>query len=81
MQFVNSSLDKLVKNLKSKGVKEGETLKNTFPNKYEYFKRRWKYVDKETFELLTRKGIYPYEYMDSWNKIEETSFPPKEEHF
>ena len=26
-------------------------------------------------KLLIRKGIYPYEYMDSWNKFEETSLP------
>ena len=28
-------------------------------------------------ELLIRKGIYPYEYMDSWDRFEETTFPPK----
>ena len=26
--------------------------------------------------LLIRKGIYPYEYMDSWDRFEDTSFPP-----
>ena len=26
-------------------------------------------------ELLIRKGIYPDEYMDSWDKFEETSLP------
>ena len=29
-------------------------------------------------ELLYRKGIYPYEYMDSWERFEETSLPEKE---
>ena len=28
--------------------------------------------------LLLRKGVYPYEYMDSWEKFNETSIPPKE---
>ena len=28
--------------------------------------------------LLLRKGIYPYEYMDSWKKFNETSLPNKE---
>ena len=28
--------------------------------------------------LLLRKGIYPYEYMDSWERFNETSLPPKE---
>ena len=30
------------------------------------------------YELLTRKGIYPYEYMSSWDRFEETRFPPIE---
>ena len=27
--------------------------------------------------LLGGKGVYPYEYMDSWEKSNETSLPPK----
>ena len=81
LQFLNSSLDKLVKNLKDKGVKEGKTLGETFPHTYEYFKRRWSDVNEDGFELLTRKGIYPYEYMDSWAKMQETSLPSKEQYF
>ena len=26
---------------------------------------------------MRRKGIYPYEYMDGWEKFEETSLQPK----
>ena len=25
--------------------------------------------------LLIQKGIYPYEYMDSWDRLEETTLP------
>ena len=28
--------------------------------------------------LLLRKSDYPYEYMDGWEKLDETSIPPKE---
>ena len=28
--------------------------------------------------LLLRKGVYPYEYMDSWERFDETSYPDKE---
>ena len=28
--------------------------------------------------MLLRKGGYPYEYMDSWERFDETSFPNKE---
>ena len=28
-------------------------------------------------ELLLRKGVYPYEYMDSWERFADTQLPPK----
>ena len=28
--------------------------------------------------MLLRKGVYPYEYMDGWDKFDETSIPSKE---
>ena len=28
--------------------------------------------------MLLRKDVYPYEYMDSWEKFDETTIPPKE---
>ena len=33
------------------------------------------YLNK--FVLLSRKGAYPYEYMDSWERFNETSLPSK----
>ena len=38
LQFLNCSLDKLVTNLREKGVKEGLTLKEILPTTYSYFK-------------------------------------------
>ena len=32
----------------------------------------------EKFRPMIRKGVYPYEYMDGWEKFEETSVPPKD---
>ena len=29
-------------------------------------------------DLLTEKGVYPYDYMDCWDKFNETRLPPKE---
>ena len=37
--------------------------------------------DLNKFILLLRKGIYPYEYMDSWEKFNETSLPSKEDFY
>ena len=34
--------------------------------------------DLNKFILLLRKGVYPYEYMDSWERFNETSLPSKE---
>ena len=31
--------------------------------------------------LLLRKGVYPYEYMDSWERFNETSLPSKEDFY
>ena len=33
------------------------------------------------FVLLLRKGVYPYEYMDNWNRFNETSLPSKEKFY
>ena len=38
-------------------------------------------MDENVFELLTRKGVYPYEYMDSWEKMKETKLPSKEDYY
>ena len=34
--------------------------------------------DINKFILLFRRGVYPYEYMDSWERFNETSLPDKE---
>ena len=33
--------------------------------------------DLNKFILLLRKGVYPYEYMDNWERFNETSLPSK----
>ena len=35
----------------------------------------------DTFNLMLRKGVYPYEYIDSWDKIEEIKLPPRQAFF
>ena len=43
-----------------------------FANTYEFCKGN---INK--FVLLLRKGVYPYDYMDSWGRFDETSLPDK----
>ena len=31
------------------------------------------------FLLLLEKGVYPYEYMNDWNRFNETNLPPKKD--
>jgi hypothetical protein len=51
-----------------------------FTNLRKYFEDKWK-LDEEAFKMLTRKGVYPYSYMDSFERFEETELPPKEAYF
>ena len=52
-----------------KGYKE---LIRTFANTYEFCNG-----DTNKFILLLRKGVYPYEYMDSWERFNDTSLLDK----
>ena len=40
-----------------------------------------KQIFKKNTELLTRKGVYPYDYVSSLDKLSETCLPPKEEFY
>ena len=59
-KFMSSSLDSLTKNLVG-------SRKRLFGFE--------DYSDLQ-YDLLTRKGVYPYEYVNSWDRFEETQFPP-----
>lgn len=63
--FLSSSLDKLVKTLHP----------NDFKNLRNYF------VSKDEFDLVRRKGVYCYDYVDSMKRYEETELPPRSNFF
>ena len=50
-----------------------EDLIQRFANTYEFCNG-----DLNKFILLLRKGVYPYEYMNSWKRFDETSLRDKE---
>ena len=51
-------------------------LINKFSSIYDFCKG-----DINKFILLLRKDVYPYEYMNSWNKFSETSLPDKKDFY
>ena len=46
---------------------------NKFASTYSFCNK-----DLNKFILLLRKVVYPYEYMDNWERFNETSLPSKE---
>ena len=54
-------------------------------NKYliKKFKNTYSFCNNDInkFVLLLRKGVYPYGYMDSWERFNETSLPSKEDFY
>ncbi|OXA47874.1 hypothetical protein Fcan01_16837 [Folsomia candida] len=61
---LNESLNTLTENLANKD----EPFESKFSPLVQIF-------GQSKAELLSRKGFYPYEFMDSWEKFKETSLP------
>ena len=63
-KFMSSGLESLVKNLTNNGTDSLKTVhtKNRF---------------QEKTSLCLRKGVYPYDYVDSSKRLKETQLPPK----
>ena len=59
-KFMSSTLDSLTKNL----VRGGKKLFG------------FEDYSELQYDLLTRKGVYPYEYVNSWDQFNETQLPP-----
>ncbi|XP_039312526.1 uncharacterized protein LOC120359374 [Solenopsis invicta] len=63
-KFLASSLDKLASFLSK--------------DKLCIMQREYSNLSTENFDLLTRKGVFPYEYVDCVEKLEESCLPPRE---
>lgn len=66
--FLNDSLDSLVCNLKDAGVGKFHHIKRHFPN-------------EEQRELVLRKGVYPYEWCDAWEKFQSEDLPSQQDFY
>ena len=76
MEFRNNRLNYKRKECRTRcpGI-INEAIKN-FPTMYQFCNG-----DLNKFVLFLRKGVYPHEYMDSWEKFNETSIPPTEGYY
>ena len=58
------------------------SLSNLVKNlQQEDFRYTGQVFQNEQLSLMTKKGVYPYDYMDSFEKFEETRLPKKEDFF
>ena len=64
MQFINSILDALVKNLSD--------------NDFKYLSQEF---SGEQLKLVKQKGVYPFEYMNSFKKFFEDNLPDSRKFF
>lgn len=74
--FLSSSLSSLVDNLQNGKAKHRfKYLEKYAPLLFN------KKMTEEDFNLIKRKGVYPYEYMDSFQKFKETKLPAIEKFY
>ena len=66
IQFMGTSLEELVRNLKTKSE-----------DKFELFHNIEKMFNKEELELICQKGIYQYEYIDGNERFKEEGLPTR----
>jgi hypothetical protein len=87
MQFMKSGLDKLASNLSAQKCKDRDCTNPKHPWRIdagrcfahpENFKITRSQTPPEMLEIYLKKGVYHYEYMNSWEKFDKTSLPPKE---
>ena len=69
-QFMSYSLEQLGRELLNSGVEKFPHLRKQFPD-----------IPDEKFRLLLRKGVYPYENMDRWEKLKQATLPSKDDFY
>ena len=54
-----------------------------FEEDWQKFATTYKFCDRDInkFYLMLRKGVYPYKYIDNWQKFNETSLPGKRDFY
>jgi len=58
-----------------------DLVKNVTTADFAKFRKVAKVFAPTEMPLVTRKGVYPYEYTDSWERLEETRLPRKRDFY
>lgn len=64
-RFMSTSIDELAKYVDNKDKRITQRFYNS----------------REQFELVTQKGVFPYEYIDKWSKLNETDLPLRKDFY
>ena len=64
-RFMQASIDTLATNLTEKKILE----------------REFSHLNQQQLQLLSRKGVFPYEFLDSWDKLQYPDLPQREDFY
>ena len=83
--FITASLDKLVSMTKYDNTDEKERskwgLRDNWQSNFRYSSKNDIIKTEKRLDLLTEKGVYPYDYMNAFDKFNDEQLPSKEQFY
>ena len=83
--FISASIDKLVSMTKYDNTDEKDrrkwVLRNNWQSNFGYSSKNDSIKTEKCLDLLTEKGVYPYDYMNSFDKFNDEHLPSKEQFY
>ena len=83
--FITASLDKLVSMTKYDNTDEKDrrklVLRDSWQSNFRYSSKNDIIKTEKCLDLLTEKGVYPYDYMNSFDKFNDEHLPSKEQFY
>ena len=83
--FITASLDKLVSMTKYDNTDEKDrskwVLRDNWQSNFRYSSKNDIIKTEKCLDLLTEKGVYPYDYMNAFDKFNDEQLPSKEQFY
>ena len=83
--FITASLEKLVSMTKYDNTDENErskwVLRDNWQSNFRYSSKNDIIKTEKCLDLLTEKGVYPYDYMNAFDKFNDEQLPSKEQFY